>query len=43
MPEKLPRRRTFLPSLSINIVAINDPSTKNKVKKMFDHNLKMCK
>jgi len=25
MPEKLPRRSTFLPSLSIKIVAINDP------------------
>jgi hypothetical protein len=25
MPEKLPRRSAFLPSLSIKIVAINDP------------------
>lgn len=43
MPEKLPRRSTFLPSLSINIVATTDPSTKNTVKRMFDLTLKIFK
>lgn len=43
MPEKLPRRSTFLPSLSINIVATTDPRTINTVKRMFDLTLKIFK
>lgn len=32
MPMKLQRRRSFLPSLSINTIAIRDPDNHNTVK-----------